>query len=143
MWNSRRDPISANDGDIRPGCSFGRLDRRCPDSSDEVAHVEYAAENREQLLAPERLCNRRSALVLPLQLNRRILTQFGAWPVDLRSRIAGVVAGCVNGAIVEEECVWELESPVLDHQGPLENRSAVQVAVCRAMGRGLLSVGLR
>lgn len=48
--------------------------------------------------------------------------------MDLRSRIAG----CVNGAIVEEEC---LELPVLDHQGPLENRSAVQVAVCRAMGR--------
>lgn len=134
MWNSRRDSISANDGDIRPGCGFGRLDRTCPDPSDEVAHVEYAAENREQLLVPGTLCNRRSALVLPLQLNSRILTQFGVWPVDvdLRSRIAGVVAGCVNGAIVEEEC---LESPVFDHQGPLENRSAVQVAVCRAMGR--------
>jgi hypothetical protein len=46
-------------------------------------------------------------------------------------------AARVNGAIVKEETYIDMSSPVLDHQRPLKNWSAVQATVCNAIEQGV------
>jgi hypothetical protein len=46
-------------------------------------------------------------------------------------------AARVNGAIVKKERYTELNSPVLNHQRPLKNWSAVQATVCNAIEQGV------